>query len=176
MTHGTERTAIVIHRTKGPGSRGRQHCAAVPAAVKLAALAVVMAVCALLGGCTASRNGLGTHDNVCFRVYPEALAAVHDHARLVGERYLPPRALIVQMPGVAVPDALTDASRVATCLVAFTGHFMASEVRRGWAPRGRSGRIAIVVIRQRDLVVLSTVVLNRIPPHLVFARVFPKLR
>ena len=43
----------------------------------------------LLGGCTASRNGLGTHDSVCFRVYPEARAAVHDHGQ-VRRRTVPP--------------------------------------------------------------------------------------
>jgi len=109
-------------------------------------------------------------------VYPEALAAVHGHGRLAGERYLPPRALIFQIHGVVVPDSLTDVARVATCLVAFTGKFTASNVERSWTPEGKSGGIAIVIVRQRDLKLLATVVLNRIPPNLVFARVFPKLR
>ena len=95
--------------------------------------------------------------------------------RRAGERYLPPRALIIELHNV-VPDALQDASRVATCLVAFTGRFTTSNVERGWAPSGSAGRIAIVVVRQRDLVLLATVVLGRIPPRLVFASVFPRLR
>lgn len=143
---------------------------------KLVALAAVVTLTGLVGGCTTARNGLGTHDSACFRVYPEALAAVHEHGRFAGERYLPPRALIIELHGVVVPDALQDASRVATCLVAFTGRFTVSDVEQGWAPFATAGRMAIVIVRQRDLVLLATVVLNRIPPRLVFARVFPRLR
>jgi hypothetical protein len=143
---------------------------------KLVALAAVVTLTGLVGGCTTARNGLGTHDSACFRVYPEALAAVHGHGRFAGERYLPPRALIIELHGVVVPDALQDASRVATCLVAFTGRFTVSDVAQGWAPFATAGRMAIVIVRQRDLVLLATVVLNRIPPRLVFARVFPRLR
>jgi hypothetical protein len=143
---------------------------------KLVAFVAVVTVTGLLAGCTASRNGLGTRDSDCFRVYPDAMAAVHGHGRFAGERYLPPRALIIELHNVVVPDALQDASRVATCLVAFTGRFTTSNVERGWAPSGSAGRIAIVVVRQRDLVLLATVVLGRIPPRLVFASVFPRLR
>ena len=64
---------------------------------------------------------------------------------------------------------------MATCLVAFTGRFTASNVERGWAPKATPGRIAIVVIRQRNLALVATVVLGRIPPRLVFAHVFPHL-
>ncbi len=143
---------------------------------KLVALVAVVTLTGLVGGCTTARNGLGTHDSACFRVYPEALAAVHRHGRFAGERYLPPRALIIELHRAMVPDALQDASRVATCLVAFTGRFTVSDVEQGWAPFATAGRMAIVIVRQRDLVLLATVVLNRIPPRLVFARVFPRLR
>jgi len=136
----------------------------------------VLVVGGLLGGCTASRNGLGTHDSICFRVLPKALAAVHDKGRFAGVRYLPPRTLILDMPGVTVPDSLSDVSRVATCLVAFTGRYTASNVERGLAPSGGPGRIAIVVVRQKDSLLLATVVLERIPRRLVFAHVFPSLR
>jgi hypothetical protein len=141
----------------------------------LVGLTAVVVLAGLLAGCTASRNALGTRDSACFRVLPEALAAVHDHGHLAGERYLAPKALIVELRHVAVPDALSDASKVATCLVAFTGHYTAGDVERGWAPRGQKGQIAIVVIRQSDLVLLATVVLGRIPPRLIFAHVFPRL-
>jgi hypothetical protein len=142
---------------------------------KLVTVVAVAALAASLGGCTASRNALGTHDSACFRVYPEAISAVHRHGRFAGERYLPPRALIIELHNVQVPDALQDAARVATCLVAFRGRFTAWNVERGWAPSGTAGQIAIVVIRQRDLVLVATVVLGRIPPRLVFAHVFPRL-
>ncbi len=102
----------------------------------VAALCALVVLAGTLGGCTSARNGLGTHDSACFRVLPEALAAVHRHGHLVGERYLPPRALILNLPNAVAPDALQDASKVATCLVAFTGHFKASAVERGWAPSG----------------------------------------
>ncbi len=143
---------------------------------KLVVFMAVVTATGLLGGCTAARNGLGTHDSACFRVYPEARAAVHDKGRFAGERYLPPRALIIELHDVVVPDELQDAARVATCLVAFTGSFSVSDVEHGWGPGGSTGRIAIVVVRQRDLELLATVVLGRIPPRLVFAREFPRLR
>jgi hypothetical protein len=152
-----------------PGARVGLHLSKV-----LVGLTVIVAL-ACLGGCAASRNALGTHDSACFRVLPEALSAVHDRGHLAGERYLPPRALIVEIHHVAVPEALQQASKVATCLVAFTGHYTASDVERGWAPHGTTGQIAIVVVRQRDLVLLATVVLGKIPPRLVFAHVFPRL-
>jgi hypothetical protein len=138
-------------------------------------VAVAIALAGLLGGCAASRNSLGTHDNACFRVLPEALAAVHDQGHFSGERYLPPNTLILDVNHSTVPKALEQASKVATCLVAFTGHFKVSAVERGWAPRAQSGRIAIVVVRQRDLALLATVVLVRIPPKLIFAHEFPRL-
>ena len=141
----------------------------------LATLAAVLALLATVSGCTSSRNGLGTHDSACFRVLPEALTAVHDHGHLAGERYLPPRELIVSLHNVVVPDALKDVSKVATCLVAFRGHFTVSNVEKPWAPSGNTGRIAIVVVRQRDSMLIATVVLGRIPPRLVFAHVFPRL-
>jgi len=179
MTRSTHRAAggrdCAVHEgtcRAGQHSWGWSHMKAKLVVVFVA----VVAVAGLLGGCTASRNGLSTHDSFCFRVLPEAEAAVHRHGRFAGERYLAPRALIVEIHGVVVPDALEDASRVATCLVAFTGRFTASSVERGWAPSGRAGRIAIVVVQQRDLKLLATVVLGRIPPRLVFARVFPRLR
>ena len=150
-------------------------CSGRRARVRPAVLAAVLVLTGLLGGCTASRNGLGTHDSVCFKVYPEAVAAVHGHGRFAGERYLPAHALIVQIRKVAVPDSLQDASCVATCLVAFTGHFTASTVERGWAPDGGAGRIAIVVVRQSDSLLVATVVLARMPRRLIFAHVFPTL-
>jgi hypothetical protein len=141
----------------------------------LSLFAIALALSGLLAGCAASRNSLGTRDNACFRVLPEALAAVHDHGHFSGERYLPPRTLILDVSHGTVPKALAQAARVATCLVAFTGHFKVSGVERGWAPKAQSGRIAIVVVRQRDLVLLATVVLVRIPPKLIFAHEFPRL-
>lgn len=59
---------------------------------RLVAFVTIVMLTGMLGGCTAARNGLGTRDSACFRVYPEARAAVHGHGRFAGERYLPPRA------------------------------------------------------------------------------------
>ncbi len=138
--------------------------------------AAVLALAGLLGGCSTARNALETHDSVCFRVYPEAVAAVHHHGRFSGTRYLPPRALIVENHHTGVPDALADVARVATCLVAFTGHFTASDVELGWAPSGKPGLFAIVVIEQRNSALVATVVLDRMPRPLAFARMFASLR
>ncbi|MGA2528738.1 MAG: hypothetical protein ABSG36_06185 [Acidimicrobiales bacterium] len=141
----------------------------------LAALGAVLVLAGLLGGCTASRNALGTHDSACFRVLPEALSAIHHHGHFEGERYLPPRALILDLHRAAVPKALQVPPKVATCLVAFTGHFSATTVKLGWSPTGKPGRIAIVIVRQRNLALIATVVLVRIPPKLIFGHVFPRL-
>lgn len=141
----------------------------------LVASVAAVAAAAALTGCTASRNGLSTHDSVCFRVYPEAFAAVHRHGHFAGERYLAPRDLTVELHHVVIPDAVQAAAKVATCLVAFTGHFTVLNVERGWAPESGPDRIAIVVIRQSNLALVATVVLGRIPPRLVFAHVFPRL-
>lgn len=130
---------------------------------------------ALISGCTASRNGLSTHDSACFRVYPEAYAAVQHHGHFAGTRYMGPRALVVELPHVVVPAAISASFKMATCLVAFTGQFSVSNVEKGWSPGGGPGHIAIVIIRQRDLRLVSTVVLGRIPPRLVFAHIFPRL-
>jgi hypothetical protein len=139
------------------------------------ALIAAVALVGLLGGCATSRNGLSTHNSVCFRVIPEAFAAIHDHGRFAGGRYVEPRVLILDIDHSSVPTALRNARRVGTCLVAFTGHFTASDVNRSWDPSGGPGRVAIVVIRQRDLELLATVVLRWIPRRLGFGRVFPKL-
>jgi hypothetical protein len=145
----------------------------------IAAMTAVVAIAVfggLLGGCAAPRNALSTHNSACFRVYPEAAAAVRRHGHFAGAQFVAPNELIIELKHVAVPDALQDASRAATCLVAFNGHFSVSGVERGWSPSGRPGRVAIVVILQRNLSVVATVVLGGIPPRLVFAHVFPKLR
>jgi len=138
--------------------------------------AVIVSLAALLGGCATARNAIAPHDSVCFRVYPEALAAVHHQGRFDGTRYLAPRALIVVKHRTGVPDALVDAARVATCLVAFTGHFRASGVELGWAPSGKPGRFAIVVVQQRNSRLVATVILDKMPRPLGFARMFSSLR
>ncbi len=74
-----------------------------------------------------------------------------------------------------VPDALQDAAKVATCLVAFTGRFTASDVEAGlgaeWRPRPDRHRRRPPTRPSA----VATVVLGRIPPRLVFAHVFPRL-
>ena len=91
----------------------------------IATFAVIVVTGGAAGGLRRrSQRARHSHDSVCFRVYPEALAAVHHHGQFAGTRYLPPRALIVVKHRTGVPDALVDAARVATCLVAFTGHFL----------------------------------------------------
>ena len=139
-----------------------------------AALAGVLAAALVLGACTSSRNGLGTPDAACYRVLPEAIAAVHGRGTFAGVRYVAPKTLATERHVGAVPPALVAASRVATCLVAFVGQFEPAAVSLGWSPSGGAGRYAIVVVRQSDSRIVATVVLRHLP--LRVARVFPSLR
>jgi hypothetical protein len=141
--------------------------------VPLVALLFLLAA-SLVSSCTASHNVLGTGDNPCFRVIPEARAAVHDRGTFEGTTYVAPEHLLRAIKHRnGVPDSLQDVARMATCLVAFKGDFTASDVELGWAPHG-PGKVAVVVVRQRNDVVVATVVLHREP--LRFGHFFSSLQ
>ena len=54
-------------------------------------LALVLLAGSGLAGCTSARNGLGISDSQCFRVLPQAQAAVGKSATFAGVRRLPGR-------------------------------------------------------------------------------------
>jgi hypothetical protein len=138
----------------------------------LLVLALGLAAIAMTG-CTAARNGLGTHVSSCFRVLPAAQAAAGTSATFDGVRLLPGDALIRTVSDVtkgrpALPDHLTDVSHEATCLVAFRGAFSLASVSRGWAPAPGPYVDAIVVMRQSSGDLVATVLLRRLPRAIRF--------
>ena len=135
-------------------------------------LALVLAAIAM-AGCTAARNGLGTHASSCFRVLPAAQAAAGTSARFDGVRLLPGAALIRTVSDVAkgrpgLPEHLQEVSHQATCLVAFRGTFSLSSVSRGWSPAPGPYPNAIVVMRQSSGDLVATVLLRRLPRAIGF--------
>jgi len=137
--------------------------------MRLAVLVVCwLSAFGLLAGCTSARNLLGPRESACFRVLPEARAAVGEGASFGGVRYLPPRDLVTAVErarrhGLKVPPALVEVARRATCLVGYRGHFHLSGVKKGWAPLRGPYLYAIVVTNQRSGVVVATVLLHRLP-------------
>jgi len=130
--------------------------------------------CTGLAGCTAARNGLGTHVSLCFRVLPEAQAAVGKSSRFAGVLSVPggvlTAAIAHQQPNgpPPAPAPLAAVSHKATCLVAFRGTFSLSGVRHGWAPFAGPYLNAIVVVLQSNSELVATVLVHRLPRVLAF--------
>jgi hypothetical protein len=143
--------------------------------------AVMIAVVAGLGGCAVARNGLGNHDSACFKALPAAHQAVHSRGHFAGLHYTTlgdVETALEHSPGgvtVIAPDRLGDLSRrTGVCVVSYHGKFDTGAVLDGWSPIGvHSGRIAVVIVRQSDLHLLSTVVIEHEP--IGFTRTFPRL-
>ncbi|HXY43267.1 MAG TPA: hypothetical protein VEH29_03695 [Acidimicrobiales bacterium] len=125
-----------------------------------------------LGGCAVARNELGTHTSLCFRVLPEAKAAVGKRAIFAG---------VVSTSGDTVvravermrnhrplPLSLRDVKHDATCLVAYRGEFTVARVERGWAPVPGPYRAAIVVVRPAKERVVMTVLFRKLPRSINF--------
>lgn len=143
--------------------------------------AVAIAVAGALGGCTIVRNSLGTHDSACFKALPAADGAVHSAGHFSGLRYTTIGDLesaVRHTPGggggAPPPGGLELPRRTGVCVVAYNGHFQTGAVLDGWSPTGvHAGHFAIVLVRQSDLKVLATVVMEHEP--LRFIRTFPRL-
>ncbi len=121
-------------------------------------LAVMSAV--LLGGCTASRNDLGTTNGTCYVAIPQASGAVHDHGRLLGARLDSLKALKTFAPKLSEAVLAHDKtlnSRV--CLVAFGGNFRRASVTSGIGYT--TGSIAVVVLEYPSSKVIATFISKR---------------
>ncbi|MGA2208152.1 MAG: hypothetical protein ABSH30_00800 [Acidimicrobiales bacterium] len=138
------------------------------------ALAVVLALMGMaLAGCTAARNGLGTHDSQCFRVLPEARAAVGRSADFSGVRALPGNDLVKAIQDLrsthgTPPDALMDIAPQTTCLVAYRGRFTVGTVSQGWAAEPGPYRAAVVVMGLSNDKVVATVLFRTVPHSIEF--------
>jgi hypothetical protein len=165
----------------GPGVQRRHRIDGIVMSRACAGIAMVVAVAAGVGGCAVARNGLGTHDSACFKSLPAAHDAVHAEGHFAGMRYTTLGDLetaLARAPGgvaVASPDRLADVPRrTGVCVVSYHGLYHPGAVLDGWSPIGvHAGHIAIVIVRQSDLHVLATVVIEHEP--LGFTRTFPRL-
>ena len=121
-----------------------------------------------LAGCTSARNGLGISDSQCFRILPQAQAAVGKSATFEGVRRLPGSALVKAIDSskhhLMPPDAV-DVAHQTTCLVNYRGTFTVGGVEDGWAvsPAGPYRAAVVVVGLSNDAVVVT--VLFRTAQH-----------
>ncbi len=137
-------------------------------AVLVVALAAVFA-----GGCTTARNSLGPKDSACFRVLPEAEAAVHHKGKFSGVRLTTAQILLTDLRKKPHPIApivekalvqeAKDHPKSSLCLAAYKGSFDPSTVELGWSPTGQKGPWALVAIRLPSAVVVATIVLEKTP-------------
>jgi len=134
--------------------------------VRPALAGILLALTASLpASCSGARPGVSNGSvTVCYRAIPTARAAVHSPgATLVGVHRLTADQLRRRLPedGRAQIEAENDTS---VCAVTFRGDFASGQVDQ--APPGRSGRYAIVVVSSRRLQVLTSIVLDSVPPGL----------
>lgn len=125
-----------------------------------------MALCLALSGlagCSIARNNLGTTNSGCYISLPAAVRAVHGSGHLAGVRLVSVRSLRRSAPDIYRLATQPRPAVQRVCLVAFHGHFRASDVTR---PRGvPAGRVAVAVLEYPDNRLLGTVILVRPPVH-----------
>jgi hypothetical protein len=127
-------------------------------------LALVLAGTALTG-CTSARSSLGTSDNSCYLALPTAAQAIgpHSHGRLVGLNLYTLKYLKERAPKFYADLSTKVPEGQSVCVVAYTGHFTASEVSD---PKGHpSGPFAVVVATTAANKVLGTIIFKRVPLH-----------
>ena len=116
---------------------------------------ILAALLAFGSACTAPRNSLNTPASSCFRSLPPAAAAVHHKGKLVGVRHVR-----VDRLARRVPEVTSSPERV-VCVVAFEDDYRPGNVQ-ATGPQ-RSGRYALVVVRNRDSKVLAVHLRDRLP-------------
>jgi hypothetical protein len=143
----------------------------------LGVVALVLCAGLLASGCTSPRNALGTRESSCFKALPVARAAVRDRGRFAGVRYLTGEALVRVLGALHPPERgvppRANSRHVGICVVAYSGHFDASEVADGRPVDARAGRLALVVVRARDERLLATIVIEKAPLRLT--RLYPDI-
>jgi hypothetical protein len=98
-------------------------------------------------------------------------------SHFAGVRYLTAAAfkstLVHEKRKFDVPPALAS-NKSPICVVAYVGHFTASQVKKPWSPKLTNGRIAVVIVAAKANSLLATIVLAKAPLRL--SRVFPLTR
>ncbi len=130
-------------------------------ASRLAVLFALVLAGSVLAACSSARSDVGTTDESCYQAIPVAAQAVGGHGHLAGVR----RYTLGNLHGLAprLADRLADElpKGQGVCLVAYSGHFEASQVTK---PLGRtSGPLAVAVVTSPDKKLLGTLILERIP-------------
>src|SRR5436305_2099962 len=110
---------------------------------------------AVLAGCAAPRQSLGTRSSPCFRSLPTAKAAVHHEGRLVGVRRLSRATVQRAFPTAQLPPGRDF------CVVGFSDEYHAEKVDH--AAGAPTGKYAAVIVTMRGTTVVQTYLVDRIP-------------
>ncbi len=138
----------------------------------LGALGASLALGLLASSCSSARSALGTTNGDCFVAVPVAAAAVGHRGHLLGARL----ETWADLTGVPLFEAATDERRVnlgahdRLCLVAYGGHFEASDLRQ--AAGRRHGRVAIAVVTYPANRLVVTILIRRSPTHFGHSHLF----
>lgn len=142
---------------------------------------VLIALCLIMtslaaAACTSPRDVLGPAASPCYRAVAVARLAVHRQGRFSGVQSVSGTTLTPVLRRVAGSRHahFGYGPKTALCLVAYRGHFRANEVERGVQRGGGVGQFAVVVVRELDERVVTTIVLQK--PPIPLTRVFPVLR
>ncbi|HTW99934.1 MAG TPA: hypothetical protein VMD59_14220 [Acidimicrobiales bacterium] len=145
---------------------------------QVGAFAAAVALALGASACAARVSGIGAPESPCFRSLPAASLAVHRHGRFAGVRFLSVAELASALrssrtaPATRLPPALAHrADQI--CAVAYRGAYEPSSVKAAWPSTVPGARLAVVIVRQRDSVVLVTILLTR--PPIGFSRTFPAI-
>jgi hypothetical protein len=133
----------------------------VPKARAMAACGVLALGALGLAGCAAARNELGTVQSACYLDLAKATHAVHHEGKLRGVRLVSVDSLRAHAPLLFNAGVVGGKRLGQVCLIAFGGHFRASNVED---PIGEpSGDLAIVAFGYPDRKLLATLVVTRPP-------------
>jgi hypothetical protein len=116
----------------------------------------------LASGCGTGAVSLSLNSGAvssCYRGLPAARNALHDKsAKLKGVHRVPYDSLHKHFPLIALPKGDDDTE---VCVFAFTGSFGAGQVTG--APSSEQGTVALVVISSKRLLLVDSVVSDRLP-------------
>lgn len=142
----------------------------------LVALTVLVAG-GVLSGCTSPRDVLGPKESPCYRAIAVAKLAVRGAGSFSGVRELSVKSLLAALeqgrPGPSdIPVRLVRAQD-GLCLVAYRGRYSDSNVTHAWPLDPAPDRYAVVVVREAEATVVTTILVRKAPLRLT--KVFPPL-
>jgi hypothetical protein len=128
----------------------------------LVLLVGVLALAAVLSGCTSARSSLGTGDSSCFVDIPTAAAAVHSHGTFIGIHRYSLTALKKSAPHLDQDLTTAHSTAAEMCLAAYKGSYSSAGVEK---PIGKAnaGTLAVVAIDAANRHLLGTLVIEHAP-------------